>query len=54
MIDIFHTIRKMDDKMTMIIDKSFSDMIFIEPGREFFHEVVQAAGFHNIPPIKYG
>jgi hypothetical protein len=36
----------MQNKMPFIIKMGPSDMVFIKPGFDLFHEVIQAAGLH--------
>ena len=48
MVDVFHAVHKMDDEMSLVIQGGGADVIVVEPGGEFSHEVVEAACFHVV------
>jgi hypothetical protein len=46
LINVSDAVRKIDHKITIIIDVGFSDIIIRKPGLEAFDKLIQTAGFH--------
>jgi hypothetical protein len=51
LIDVLHPIQKIKSHPALGTHLGTANMIGIEPGLQFFHEILQTALFHYHPPI---